>query len=38
MDGFDPEMTVAGTGNIQGIDGGLQPMARSVGLNVQMEF
>jgi len=36
--GFDPEMTANGSGNIQGLDGGLQPMFRSFGLNLKLNF
>ncbi|MCF8232833.1 MAG: SusC/RagA family TonB-linked outer membrane protein [Bacteroidales bacterium] len=38
QEGFDPEMTVAGTGNIQGIDGGLQPMSRTYGFKVDINL
>jgi len=38
LDGFDPEMTVVGSGNIQGIDGGLQPMARTMGIKLDLTF
>ena len=38
LKGLDPEMTVVGSGNIQGIDGGLQPMARSMGIKVDLTF
>jgi|AntRauTorcE11898_2_1112593.scaffolds.fasta_scaffold00599_4 TonB-linked SusC/RagA family outer membrane protein len=37
-EGFDPEMTVAGSGNIQGIDGGLQPMSRTYGFKVNINL
>ena len=36
--GFDPEMTANGSGNIQGLDGGLQPIFRTVGLNLKINF
>ncbi|MCG8410921.1 MAG: SusC/RagA family TonB-linked outer membrane protein [Bacteroidales bacterium] len=36
--GFDPEITVAGSGNIQGIEGGLQPASRSFGVNLKVKF
>jgi len=36
--GFDPEMTANGSGNIQGLDGGLQPMFRSYGVNLKLNF
>jgi len=38
QEGFDPEMTVAGNGNIQGIDGGLQPGTRTFGVNLKLQF
>ncbi|MCF8302696.1 MAG: SusC/RagA family TonB-linked outer membrane protein [Bacteroidales bacterium] len=38
QEGFDPEMTVAGSGNIQGLDGGLQPMARTYGFKLNFQF
>lgn len=38
QEGFDPEMTVTGSGNIQGIDGGLQPMSRTFGVNLKLQF
>ncbi len=38
QEGFDPEMTVAGSGNIQGIDGGLQPMGRTYGFKVDIKL
>lgn len=34
--GFDPEMTVMGSGNIQGIDGGLQPSSRTYGFKLNV--
>lgn len=37
-EGFDPEMTVAGSGNIQGMEGGLQPLTRSFGVNLKIQF
>jgi hypothetical protein len=36
--GFDPEMTANGSDNIQGLDGGLQPMFRSIGINLKLNF
>jgi TonB-linked SusC/RagA family outer membrane protein len=36
--GFDPEMTANGSENIQGLDGGLQPMFRSAGVNLKLNF
>jgi hypothetical protein len=36
--GFDPEMTSNGSGNVQGIDGGLQPMFRTYGLSLKLNF
>ena len=36
--GFDPEMTANGSGNIQGLEGGLQPMFRTVGVNLKLNF
>jgi outer membrane receptor protein involved in Fe transport len=38
QEGFDPEMTVTGSGNIQGIDGGLQAMSRTFGVNLKLQF
>ena len=38
QEGFDPEMTVAGSGNIQGIDGGLQPMGRTYGFKLNINL
>jgi len=38
QEGFDPEMTVGGSGNIQGIDGGLQPMGRTYGFKVNVNL
>lgn len=37
-EGFDPEMTVTGSGNIQGVEGGLQPMSRTFGFSVKLNF
>ena len=37
-EGFDPEMTVNGSGNTQGIDGGLFPSSRTFGLNLKLGF
>lgn len=36
--GFDPEMTANGSGNVQGLEGGLQPMFRTMGLNLKINF
>ncbi|MGF1585367.1 MAG: SusC/RagA family TonB-linked outer membrane protein [Bacteroidales bacterium] len=36
--GFDPEMTVGGSGNIQGMEGGLQPSFRAFGMNLTLNF
>ncbi len=38
QEGFDPEMTVGGSGNIQGIDGGLQPVSRTMGFKLNLQF
>ncbi|MGQ1891910.1 SusC/RagA family TonB-linked outer membrane protein [Thermophagus sp. OGC60D27] len=38
QDGVDPESTVGGSGNIQGIEGGLIPATRSYGINLQITF
>ncbi len=38
LKGFDPETTVGGSGNIQGIEGGFIPATRSYGFNVQFGF
>lgn len=35
---FDPEMVATGSGNIQGLEGGNLPSARSVGMNVRLQF
>ncbi len=37
-DNFDPETSVGGSGNIQGLDGGFVPATRSYGFNVQFGF
>ncbi|WP_026450499.1 SusC/RagA family TonB-linked outer membrane protein [Aequorivita capsosiphonis] len=37
-DNFDPEVATAGSGNIQGSEGGALPSTRSVGFNVQLKF
>lgn len=37
-DGIDPETTTAGSGNIQGLEGGLQPSVRSYGMSLQVGF
>ncbi|MCF8714040.1 SusC/RagA family TonB-linked outer membrane protein [Joostella atrarenae] len=37
-DGIDPETTSAGSGNIQGLEGGLQPSTRSYGMSLQVSF
>lgn len=36
--GVDPESTVGGSGNIQGMEGGLIPATRSYGMNIQITF
>jgi hypothetical protein len=36
--GFDPEMTANGSGNIQGLEGGLQPLFRTMGINLRLNF
>ncbi|PRZ00315.1 TonB-linked SusC/RagA family outer membrane protein [Marinilabilia salmonicolor] len=38
QEGVDPESTVGGSGNIQGMEGGLIPATRSYGMNVQITF
>ncbi|MDO5510408.1 MAG: SusC/RagA family TonB-linked outer membrane protein [Weeksellaceae bacterium] len=35
---FDPEMATAGSGNIQGLEGGNLPPTRAYGLNVKLHF
>ncbi|TGN30050.1 TonB-dependent receptor domain-containing protein [Empedobacter tilapiae] len=35
---FDPEMTTAGSGNIQGFEGGSLPSTRSFGMNLKLQF
>jgi hypothetical protein len=35
-DGLDPEVAVAGSGNIQGIEGAMIPQTRSYGFKVQL--
>lgn len=37
-DGIDPETVSAGSGNIQGLEGGLQPSVRSFGMNLNLSF
>ncbi|QLE00561.1 SusC/RagA family TonB-linked outer membrane protein [Galbibacter sp. BG1] len=37
-DGIDPETVSGGSGNIQGLEGGLQPSTRSYGMNIQVSF
>ncbi len=37
-EGFDPEMTSNGSGNIQGIEGGLQPTFKSYGIILNFNF
>nr|WP_293165425.1 SusC/RagA family TonB-linked outer membrane protein [Allomuricauda sp.] len=37
-DGIDPETVSTGSGNIQGLEGGLQPSIRTYGMNVQLSF
>ncbi len=36
--GIDPETVVGGSGNIQGLEGGIVPATRSYGLNVSLKF
>eukprot|EP01029_Cantina_marsupialis_P017187 TRINITY_DN385973_c0_g1_i1.p1 TRINITY_DN385973_c0_g1~~TRINITY_DN385973_c0_g1_i1.p1 ORF type:complete len:1084 (-),score=243.49 TRINITY_DN385973_c0_g1_i1:6369-9620(-) len=36
--GFDPETTVGGSGNIQGIEGGFNPNTKSFGFSLQIGF
>ena len=36
--GIDPEATVGGSGNIQGMEGGIIPTSRSYGMNLQVTF
>jgi TonB-linked SusC/RagA family outer membrane protein len=36
--GFDPEMTVAGSGNVQGMEGGLQPTFKTFGINLKVDI
>ncbi|PVX52556.1 TonB-linked SusC/RagA family outer membrane protein [Balneicella halophila] len=38
LKGFDPETTVGGSGNIQGLEGGFVPATRSYGFNIQFGF
>jgi TonB-linked SusC/RagA family outer membrane protein len=38
QDGFDPEMTANGSGNVMGMEGGLQPMFRTMGVNLRVNF
>ena len=38
QEGFDPEMAIAGSGNIQGIDGGLQPISRTYGIKLNINL
>ncbi|MDM1546551.1 SusC/RagA family TonB-linked outer membrane protein [Empedobacter falsenii] len=35
---FDPEMSTAGSGNIQGFEGGSLPSTRSFGMNLKLQF
>ncbi|WP_395091157.1 SusC/RagA family TonB-linked outer membrane protein [Vaginella massiliensis] len=37
-DGFDPEIATAGSGNIQGIEGGSVPLTRTIGMNLKLSF
>lgn len=37
-DGIDPETVSTGSGNIQGLEGGLQPSVRSYGMNLNLSF
>jgi hypothetical protein len=36
--GFDPEMTANSSGNVQGFEGGLQPLFRTMGINLRLNF
>ncbi len=36
--GIDPETVSGGSGNIQGLEGGLQPSVRSYGMSLQLSF
>lgn len=38
QDGFDPEMAANGSGNVQGLEGGLQPIFRTYGVNLKVNF
>ncbi len=38
LKGFDPETTVGGSGNIQGLEGGFVPATRNYGFNIQFGF
>lgn len=35
---FDPEMSTAGSGNVQGFEGGSLPSTRSFGMNLKLQF
>jgi len=37
-EGMDPESVVNGSGNIQGMEGGIIPSTRSFGMNLQVTF
>ncbi|MCX2679497.1 SusC/RagA family TonB-linked outer membrane protein [Galbibacter sp. EGI 63066] len=37
-EGFDPEMAANGSGNVQGLEGGLQPIFRTYGVNLKLTF
>ena len=37
-DNFDPEMATAGSGNIQGLEGGSLPPTRTYGMNLKLQF
>ncbi|MDO6818739.1 SusC/RagA family TonB-linked outer membrane protein [Zobellia sp. 1_MG-2023] len=37
-DGIDPETVSTGSGNVQGLEGGLQPSLRSYGMNLKLSF
>ncbi len=36
--GIDPESTVGGSGNVQGLEGGIMPATRTFGLNLNLTF
>src|SRR5690606_1006429 len=37
-EGIDPETVVGGSGNIQGLEGGIVPATRSFGFNLRINF